>query len=172
MAVSPRERMGQVWEYDEIMKCCRDWIEKAGPLCQTPEQAADLVRPLMFRTRCQESFWVIHLSAGHNVLDVQNVSLGLADGVPVHPREVFSHAITGNACQIILAHWHPYTSPVPSAYDIKVTKSLVRAGRLIGIDVLDHVVLGAVTDECPMGYAAFTDLGLLPRTAYQIEAGR
>ena len=158
-----------MWEYAEIMKCCREWIEKAGPLCQTPEQAADLVRPLMFQTRCQESFWVIHLSAGHSVLDVQNVSLGLADGVPVHPREVFSHAITGNACQIVLAHWHPFSSPAPSPYDVKVTRELVRVGRITGIHVLDHVVLGSVTDEYPKGYAAFTDLGLLPRTAYQNE---
>lgn len=158
-----------MWEYDEIMKCCREWIEGEGPLCQTPEQAADIVRPLMHRTRTQESFWVIHLAAGHGVLDVTEATRGLADRTYVHPREIFRQAIACNACQVVLAHWHPYTSPVPSAYDIKVTKSLVRAGRLIGIDVLDHVVLGAVTEECPMGYAAFTDLGLLPRTAYQIE---
>ena len=75
------------------------------------------------------------------------------DTVLVHPREVFRLAVMTNASALILAHNHPSGDPTPSEADIRVTRDLIRAGQLLKIDVLDHIVLGH------SGYASLRSLG-------------
>ena len=84
---------------------------------------------------------------------------GTLDTLLVHPREVFRAAIAANAAAVVLAHNHPSGDPTPSEADIKVTRDLIRAGQLLKIDVLDHVIIGRATPERPKDYASLRELG-------------
>jgi DNA repair protein RadC len=76
------------------------------------------------------------------VIGYYEVSRGTLDSTLVHPREVFKAAILANAAAIILTHNHPSGDPTPSPDDLALTQRLVQAGQIIGIDVLDHVIVG------------------------------
>ena len=89
-----------------------------------------------------EVFAILCLSTKHRVIGYHEVSRGTLDTALVHPREVFKAAILANAAAIILTHNHPSGDPTPSADDLTLTQRLVEAGRLLGIDVLDHIVIG------------------------------
>jgi len=91
----------------------------------------------------QEQFMVILLNAKNHVLDVESiVSKGTQTSTLVHPREIFKPAIRRSAHAIILAHNHPSGDPTPSREDREITRRLIEAGKLIGIEVLDHLVIG------------------------------
>jgi len=89
-----------------------------------------------------EQFQVVLLNAKNNVIDVESVSEGTLTASLVHPREVFKPAIRQSAHALILAHNHPSGDPTPSREDREVTQRLIQAGRLIGIEVLDHLIIG------------------------------
>jgi DNA repair protein RadC len=109
---------------------------------RTPEDAAGLLRERV-RTREEESFWVLLLDGKNRLLKSPiEVTRGLLDASLVHPREVFKEAIRSASAAVVLAHNHPSGDPTPSAEDIRITKQLVEAGRIVDIHVLDHVVLG------------------------------
>jgi DNA repair protein RadC len=114
--------------------------------CDTPDKAAAYWRLHIpanpyFNPEC-ECFTVILLNTRRRVKGHQTVSVGTLDTILVHPREVFRLAIITAAAAIILAHNHPSGDPTPSEADIKVTRDLIRAGQLLRIDVLDHVIIG------------------------------
>jgi len=90
----------------------------------------------------QEQFVVVFLNTRSRVIGHTIVTRGTADSVNIHPRETFRAAIVANAHSIVLAHNHPSGDPSPSDADIKVTRELIRAGQLLKINVLDHVVIG------------------------------
>ena len=77
----------------------------------------------------------------------------------MHPREVFKSAISSNAAAIVLAHNHPSGDPTPSEADVKVTRDLIRAGQLLKIEVLDHVIIGRATSDRPKDYVSLRELG-------------
>lgn len=116
------------------------------------ERCAPGVRDLM-----REEFRVLLLNTQHAVTRELVVTVGTLDTSVVHPREVFRQAVLESAAAIILVHNHPSGDPTPSPEDRTVTAQLVSAGRLLGIPVLDHVVVG---DGC---YVSFVEAGLLPR---------
>ena len=89
-----------------------------------------------------EVFGILCLSTKHRVIAYHEVSRGSLDSTLVHPREVFKAAILANAAAIILTHNHPSGDPTPSPDDFALTQRLVQAGQIIGIDVLDHVIVG------------------------------
>src|SRR5262249_19479050 len=99
------------------------------------------------------------LNQKNRVVGVNTVSIGSLTASVVHPREVFKPAILSNAAAIILAHNHPSGQPQPSQEDRVLTVRLVAAGKLLGISVLDHVVIGDGTSA----YFSFADEGLLDR---------
>jgi DNA repair protein RadC len=101
---------------------------------------AELLVP-QFGARPVEHFGLVLLDTKHRVLRVSVISIGTLDASVVHPREVFREAITGGAAAIVLFHNHPSGDPRPSAEDVRLTKRLLAAGDLMGIDVLDHVVI-------------------------------
>ena len=84
----------------------------------------------------------MYLDTQNRVLVERRLTVGLLDSSLVHPREVFVHAVSEAASSLLLAHNHPSGDPEPSADDIAVTRQLVASGRLLGIPVRDHVVLG------------------------------
>ncbi|MBI5385965.1 MAG: hypothetical protein HZA90_14905 [Verrucomicrobia bacterium] len=89
-----------------------------------------------------ENFAVLFLNTRRRVRGFQIVSQGTADTLLVHPREVFRVAILANAAAVVFLHNHPSGEATPSEADIKVTRDLIRAGQLLQIQVLDHVIVG------------------------------
>lgn len=90
----------------------------------------------------RERFYSIHLNSDNNVIGVEMVSQGSLASVPVHPREVYKSAILSSAKGLILVHAHPSGNPLPSKEDREITKRLIEAGKLLGIEVLDHIIIG------------------------------
>lgn len=90
----------------------------------------------------REIFSVMLLNSRHRLMKTVTVSEGALGGTVVHPREVFNSAIRESAHSVILAHNHPSGDPEPSEDDINLTRRLVEAGRLIGIGVVDHLIIG------------------------------
>lgn len=106
-----------------------------------------------------ESIYCFHLNARRRVISMNLISQGTLDTLLVHPREVFRTAIVANAAAIILAHNHPSGDPGPSEADIKVTRDLIRAGQLLKIELLDHLVIGKATPERVKPWASLRELG-------------
>ena len=90
----------------------------------------------------KEHFWVIHLNGRNTVITVDLVAVGCATASLVHPREVFRRAVTLGSIAVIFSHNHPSGDPTPSPEDELLTGRLVEAGRILGIKVLDHVIVG------------------------------
>lgn len=111
------------------------------PLIKQPEDAARLLVPDM-RYLDREQFRVLLLSSKNFVLAMETVSIGSLSSTIVHPREVFRSAIRRSAASMIVAHNHPSGDPTPSQEDITITKRLMESGRIIGIEVFDHLVVG------------------------------
>ncbi len=93
----------------------------------------------------QEEFHIVTLSTKNQVIDTHEITRGTLDASLVHPREVFRAAIKDAASSIILVHNHPSGDPTPSSEDMKVTERLTDAGKTLGIEVRDHIVLGKGT---------------------------
>src|SRR5215510_5498028 len=106
----------------------------------------------------REYFVTILLNQKNRILGVNTVSIGSLTASIVHPREVYKSAILSNAASIICGHNHPSTDCQPSKEDRAITTRLVEAGRLLGISVLDHVIIGG-----DGRYFSFADEGLLDR---------
>lgn len=104
----------------------------------------------------QERFWCLDLSGAHELIEIRLISHGLVNRTVVHSREVFSGAIQSNAVAVIVAHNHPSGMLEPSPEDIEITKRLAAAGRIIGIQVLDHIVFSA------SGYVSMNERGMVP----------
>ena len=111
------------------------------PIVKSPDDAAKLVMEEM-RYLDREHFKILLLNMKNRVISVENVAVGTLGASAVHPRETFKVAVKKSAAGIILVHNHPSGDPTPSREDIEVTKRLKEAGKIIGIDVLDHVVIG------------------------------
>lgn len=108
---------------------------------RSPEDGANYVmEELRFLT--QEHFVAVYLNTKNEVIHKQTVFIGSLNASIVHPREVFNEAIRRSANSVICFHNHPSGDPSPSREDIEVTKRLAESGRLLGIDLLDHIVIG------------------------------
>jgi DNA repair protein RadC len=130
-----------------------------SPILDTPDAVANLMRE---RTRLLnlEVFQVLLLNIRRRLMgEPVKVADGTLDTILVHPREVFRSAIIANAGAIVLVHNHPSGDPTPSEADIKVTRDLIRAGQLLKIEVLDHVILGRASQERPRDYVSLRELG-------------
>jgi len=93
--------------------------------------------------REQEYFLTISLNGAHEVISVNVVSIGLVNRTIVHPREVFSKPLKEKATALIIAHNHPSGNLEPSTEDIEVTQRLKKAGNLVGLPVLDHIIFSS-----------------------------
>jgi DNA repair protein RadC len=133
-------------------------IRGEAPLLDTPERVAELLREEM-RHFQKEQFIVLLLNTRRRLIRADSLSQGTLDTILVHARDVFRSAIVANAAAIVLAHNHPSGDPMPSEADIKVTRDLIRAGQLLKIDLLDHVILGRATQERPKDWASLRELG-------------
>ena len=108
---------------------------------KTPEDVVAQVRSRL-KSKKKEYFLALLLDTRNQLIRVAEVSVGSLDSSIVHPREVFKEAISASAASIIFAHNHPSGDPEASEDDISLTKRLADAGEIMGIDVLDHVIIG------------------------------
>lgn len=128
------------------------------PMMDKPELVADLLREDA-RGYEVEHLLVLLLNTRRRLIRIEHISQGTLDALHVHAREVFKQAIVANAAAIVLVHNHPSGDPTPSEADIKVTRDLIRAGQLLKIEVLDHVILGRRTTERARDFASLRELG-------------
>jgi len=115
-------------------------------LCDTPQNAASYWRMHVpahpYFNPEVECFVALMLNTRRRVKGHYLVSVGIQDTILVHPREVFRLAIATSANSIVLVHNHPSGDPTPSEADVKVTRDLIRAGQLLKIEIVDHIVIG------------------------------
>ena len=126
----------------------------AQPVLRTPADSARYLLP-RYSARAVETFGLLALDVRHRIKREAVISVGCLTSSLVHPREVFQEAVVARAAALVLFHNHPSGDPEPSAEDVSLTRRLASAGTLMGIEVLDHVVLGAGR------YVSFKERGLL-----------
>jgi DNA repair protein RadC len=134
----------------------------ADTVLDNPESIVNYLRPKLAESLIYkpdvENFIVVHLNARKKPIGFEIVSQGLLDQLLVHAREVFRSAILANSQSIVVCHNHPSGDSCPSEADIKVTKDLIHAGRLLKIEVLDHVILGR-PENGSKGWSSLRELG-------------
>ncbi len=111
------------------------------PLVKTPDDVVSVVRSKL-RGKKKEHFLALLLDTRSQLIKVSEISIGSLDTSIVHPREVFKEAISASAASVIFVHNHPSGDPEASEDDIELTKMLAKAGEIVGIDVLDHIIIG------------------------------
>lgn len=117
------------------------FTEEGRPSIGGPQDVSNLLMPDL-RYQKKEHLKSILLDTKNKVLAIKTVSVGDLSSSIVHPREVYKDAVIASAASIIVAHNHPSGDPTPSAEDVAVTKRLIQSGEIMGIDLLDHIVLG------------------------------
>jgi len=126
----------------ELANRVEGYVEAGNkPVVKTPEDVVSLVRSRLKGKR-KEHFLALLLDTRNQLIKAAEISVGSLDGSLVHPREVFKEAISATAASVIFAHNHPSGDPTASEDDIRLTKRLAEAGEIVGIDVLDHIIIG------------------------------
>ena len=111
------------------------------PVVKTPDEVVSLVRGRL-KGKKKEYFLALLLDTRNQLIKVSEISVGSLDASVVHPREVFKEAISASAASVIFVHNHPSGDPEASEDDIKLNRRLAEAGGIMGIDVLDHIIIG------------------------------
>ncbi len=139
---------------------CREMGRRAGsvrhdgrPVVSTPEDVVQLCGPRLAGLD-REHFWVLALNTKNRLIRMLEVSVGSLNATIVHPRELFKDAVRVSAASVVVVHNHPSGDPSPSGADIQLTRRLIKAGDVLGIDVLDHVIIGDGGE-----YTSLRDLG-------------
>lgn len=133
-------------------------LQLESPVLDSPEAVVALLRAQNL-VKDVETLQVLLLNTRRRLISVEEIAVGTVDTLLVHAREVFKRAIAANASAIVLAHNHPSGDPTPSEADIRVTRELVRAGQLLKIDVLDHIILGRASTVRSKDFVSLRELG-------------
>jgi DNA repair protein RadC len=133
-------------------------LRRDKPLLDTPEAVAAVMREEV-RFNGVETFRALLLNTRRRLIACEKIADGTLDTLLVHPREVFKPAILANAAAVVLVHNHPSGDPTPSEADVKVTRDLIRAGQLLKIDLLDHIIIGKASEDRPRDYVSLRELG-------------
>ncbi len=139
----------------ELARRASAWHGAERPVVSTPEDVVRLCG-VQLRGLDREHFWALALNTKNQLLRTIEVSVGSLNASIVHPRELFKEAVRVSAASVVVVHNHPSGDPTPSGADIQLTRRLVRAGDVLGIDVLDHVVVGDGG-----AHASLRELGLM-----------
>jgi DNA repair protein RadC len=115
-------------------------IQRSPIELNSPEKVVKAIRASI-EDKAKEHFKLVLLNVRNVILDISTISVGTVNASLVHPREVFKKAIAHGASSVVLAHNHPSGNPEPSEDDVKLTQRLAEAGRLLGIEVLDHIIV-------------------------------
>lgn len=132
-------------------------------ICETPQQAADYWRLHVvtnpYHNPDCECLVVLLLTTRRRIKGHQLLTIGTLDTLLITPREVFRTAVLACAAAVVLMHNHPSGDPTPSEADIKVTRDLIRAGQLLKIEVLDHVIMGQPARDRSEDFLSLRGLG-------------
>jgi len=152
----------KTYEIKLDFKCVCEGASTKAPKLETPDLVASYMRDAFNEYPEQEQFWVVHLNRKNRARGRQLVTLGTQNSSLVHPREVYRAAIVAGAAAIVCVHNHPSGDPSPSSADITVTRQLREAAKTIGIELLDHVIVGEKgEDPSGLGYYSFRSAGLI-----------
>ena len=132
---------------------------------ESPRDAAAILTSIL-EDEAVEVMGLLCLTTTHRIIGYHELGRGVLDACLVHPREVFKVAMLANAACVVLAHNHPSGDPTPSPEDVTLTSRLQEAGQLLGIDVLDHLVIGHGGR-----YTSFQETGRLPDSRAPIAQG-
>jgi DNA repair protein RadC len=130
------------------MKVC-----ESGESITKPDDVFKMIEPI--KNHSQEHFICITLNGAGSVIQSRIITIGLLNHSLVHPRETFRGAILDNAASIIIAHNHPSGQLEPSNQDLAITKQMIEAGSILGINVIDHIIVGST------GYLSLKERGLM-----------
>jgi DNA repair protein RadC len=119
-----------------------------------PESVVKAIRASI-KDKAKEHFKLILLNPRNKIIGISTISIGTLNASLVHPREVFKDAIMHTAASVVLAHNHPSGDPEPSEDDITITKRLIEAGKILGVEVIDHIIVGK------NGFFSFKEKGLI-----------
>ena len=127
----------------ELVKDSAKLYDLDDTVVRSPEDAYKAVEKVFnLSSKTKEHFGIFTLSTKNKIIGAHIIHIGSLNASIVHPREVFQQAILNNASAIVLFHNHPSGVPTPSPEDIEVTNRLVEGGKILGIDVLDHLIIG------------------------------
>lgn len=143
------------------VRVCVTMDDKPGRSLNGPEEVCQVLRGAENADR--ESFYALYLDSKNRVNGIEEVHKGAVASVEVHPREVFKGALAANATAVILAHNHPSGNPSPSIDDFSLTDRLVKAGKILGVPVLDHVIVAregctSIREERPSSFNGIESL--------------
>ncbi|HMP71983.1 MAG TPA: DNA repair protein RadC [Kiritimatiellia bacterium] len=134
---------------------------QTAPDVRTPEAAAQVIRERTMG-RDTESFWVLLLDTKYRLRrPPQEIGKGTLDACLVHPRDVFKEAIRSCSAAIVMVHNHPSGDPTPSAEDLRITRQLIEAGKIVDIQVLDHIIMGQRTEDRSVDFISLRESGLV-----------
>ncbi|PYL25870.1 MAG: JAB domain-containing protein [Verrucomicrobia bacterium] len=155
--VGPTKAVQLVAAFGLGQRLARETLSKQK--IDSPELVNELVGPEMRRLR-KESLRVVLLDTRYHLIRVEEVSIGSVNESIAHPRDVFRPALVSSAYAVIVVHNHPSGDASPSQTDHSLTRRLAEAAELLQIKLLDHIIIGAPTEESP-GYFSFKEAGVL-----------
>lgn len=135
------KKIAQIFAIREISKRMYEFKKEKPYKISSPSDVYNLIAPSL-RFEQVEHFQILILDTKNNVRSIETISTGSLNSSIVHPREVFKPAIKKSACSVILIHNHPSGEPEPSHEDIVLTNRLEESGKILGIKVLDHIIIG------------------------------
>ncbi len=152
--VGPKNAFAIKFIHQVARRFLKDQLKHSKTIKSAKDVVDYLCHWLSFKDR--ESFCVIYLNAQNNIIEIDELFKGTTNIAPVYPREVMRQALLKNATSIIVAHNHPSGSNEPSKADIELTKQLKKAGMIIDVRMLDHIIISG-----PSSYFSFAENGLL-----------
>ena len=121
---------------------------------KNPQSVVKAIRASI-KDKAKEHFKLILLDTRNKIIGISTISIGTLNASLVHPREIFKEAIIHNSASVVLAHNHPSGDPEPSEEDLTITKRLVESGKILGIEVIDHIIIGKTN------FSSFKERGLI-----------
>jgi DNA repair protein RadC len=136
-----------------------EYLKAAAPKVRTPQDTLSHLKE--FQESETEAFISLNLDNKNRLILAEVVTTGLLNVCLAHPRAIFRSAVRNNAAAIVIAHNHPSGDPTPSAEDIRITRQLIEAGKILGIKILDHVIIGQPDKNGNERYVSMREEGLL-----------
>ena len=136
-----QKKQEKIYALKEILERLLKADKNERIIINKPNDIAKILIP-RYRYATQENFIIVLLNTKNEIISINDISTGSSNSSIAEPREVFREVLKYPTSSVILAHNHPSGNPNPSVEDIKITKKLVNAGKILGIDVLDHIIIG------------------------------
>ena len=128
-------------KYLELMEMANAYVSEVKTVVSGPKAVGDVLKPLLIN-ETQEKFFVVFVDVKNQITAIENLFVGGYSSAIVDPKVIFKAGLLNGASKLIIAHNHPSGSTVPSREDIKVTDTLIAAGKMLALPVIDHIIIG------------------------------